>query len=449
MKQIFLFICDFIVFLILLLITLNIQVFAINVDSYLLYAKILIPFFSISAFLMWLFSFYDLRMLRKKKINYKAIFFVYFITVFTSGIAYYLITNLILYLPFFISWGMTVVIITFFFLWTCLGRIAFRYLHFMNINVMIFGESETLKELREIFANSIGYNICESEIVPDDKKDYQANTNYLVIISNKLFKEHPESWPIIAEKFISKGIIVDTDFNIYQSILQRMSRESIKDAMWIMRGTGRRNQEYMYIYIIKRILDIILAITIMFFVFPLMIFIYIIIKIIDGEDPIFIQTRAGIFNKPINLYKFRTIKQNKQESEKECYTRTGRFLRHFHLDEIPQLINILKGDISFVGPRPLWNKDQEFWNHHVPNHYIRTIVKPGLTGWAQLNYKAPRPYFNYSKKNPEIQADIIHEGFIRFSYDIWYIQNLSLLLDIDIFLKTIMKIFISDKVLNH
>ena len=248
----------------------------------------------------------------------------------------------------------------------------------------------------------------------------------------------------MVEKFIAKGACVDTDFNVFEHIFRRVSRESINDGMWLLRGIGNRRESAMY-NMLKRSMDMTLAVCMLPFLLPLGGVIWLTIKLIDRENPLFTQKRVGYMGKSITLYKFRTIKQKNQESENEEITRTGAILRRFRLDEIPQIFNVLKGEISFVGPRPIWANEHEFLNTKIPNHAIRTIVKPGITGWAQLNFKAPLTYVNLAKKTPEkFEAHAFDGAFTRFSYDVWYIKNRSVLLDIEILVKTGIRMFIKD-----
>ena len=106
-------------------------------------------------------------------------------------------------------------------------------------------------------------------------------------------------------------------------------------------------------------------------------------------------------------------------------TSIGRFLRHTHLDELPQLFNVLKGDISFVGPRPERTKLVTLYEQ-IPYYEIRHIIKPGIIGWAQLNYKA---------------STSIDEAQKKFQFDLYYLKNRSFILDLFIILKTIQTIF--------
>lgn len=278
---------------------------------------------------------------------------------------------------------------------------------------------------------------------PDSRTTYSLRNLDLVVISSGLFRQHPEAWPAVVKKFIAKGACVDTDFNVFEHIFRRVSRESIDDGMWLLRGIGNRRESAMY-NMLKRSLDMTLAVGMLPFLLPLGGLIWLAIKLIDREEPLFKQKRVGYMGKSITVYKFRTIKQKNQESENEEITRMGALLRRFRLDEIPQIFNVLKGEISFVGPRPLWAGEWGILNQHIPNHSIRTIVKPGITGWAQLNFKAP-PNYKIAFETSGRQSPQIFDGaFTRFSYDVWYIKNRSVLLDIEILVKTGIRMFIKD-----
>ena len=136
----------------------------------------------------------------------------------------------------------------------------------------------------------------------------------------------------------------------------------------------------------------------------------------------------------------------------ETPTKVGKVLRKFRLDEIPQLINILDGNISVVGPRPIWMKEYEFLKEYIPAHSLRNVVKPGLTGWSQLNFKAPPVYVVL--ETPKFENDFqkhvyFRDAFVRLAYDVWYVKNASFMLDLEIMLKTAKRAFIRDKKLSE
>ena len=169
--------------------------------------------------------------------------------------------------------------------------------------------------------------------------------------------------------------------------------------------------------VIKRLLDILFSLVLIIILFIPMLIIMLLIVIIDRVNPIFIQERIGKNCKSFNIYKFTTMKNEK------C-TRFGNILRKISIDELPQLFNILIGNMSFVGPRP-WIKDYYLlMNNKQKNRYN---VSPGLTGLAQVN---GRNTISIIKK---------------IDYDLEYVKNISFKLDLYIVLKTIIVIFIKEK----
>ena len=172
----------------------------------------------------------------------------------------------------------------------------------------------------------------------------------------------------------------------------------------------------------KRFIDIILALIILVIGFPLFIFIAISIYLEDGRPIFFRQARPGLMEKPFNIIKFRTMKEDINmdvSNDLNRITAVGKFLRKTSLDELPEIWNILKGEMSFVGPRPLL---VEYLDLYSPEHRFRHSIKPGITGWAQIN---GRNNIDWNQK---------------LSLDIWYIKNRTLLLDIKIILITIIKV---------
>ena len=191
---------------------------------------------------------------------------------------------------------------------------------------------------------------------------------------------------------------------------------------------------------IKRTVDIIGSLLLLPFCFLAGVVIYLLILIVDRQFPLFVQERVGLKGKTIYIYKFKTMYEGT-----ENITKMGKILRKFRLDEFPQIINILTGDTSFVGPRPLWAKEYEYLNSYIANHPLRTIVRPGITGWAQLNYKAPIVYYVHKKPDNVDNYIYFRDAEKRLAYDLWYIKNTSFLLDIEIILRTLKRMFISDK----
>ena len=177
----------------------------------------------------------------------------------------------------------------------------------------------------------------------------------------------------------------------------------------------------MYAKYIKRILDLILSLMALIILMPLMLIIYILVRVKLGKPAIFKQERPGKDEKIFTLYKFRTMTDEKDENgnllpDEQRLTRFGKILRSTSLDELPELVNIIKGDMSIVGPRPLL---VEYLPLYTEEQKKRHLVKPGLTGLAQIS---GRNAITWEQK---------------FKEDIEYINNITLWNDIKIIFKTI------------
>ncbi len=186
----------------------------------------------------------------------------------------------------------------------------------------------------------------------------------------------------------------------------------------------------MYRTYIKRIIDLIMAFFGMLFLLPIFLLIILIVKINLGSPIFFIQKRPGRNGKVFYIYKFRTMinkfdKNGNVLSDEKRLTKFGKFLRSTSLDELPELINVIKGDMSLVGPRPLLI---EYLPLYSKRQSIRHKVKPGITGWAQIN---GRNAISWNEK---------------FELDVWYVYNLSVGLDIKILWVTLKKVILRNDI---
>lgn len=182
----------------------------------------------------------------------------------------------------------------------------------------------------------------------------------------------------------------------------------------------------MYPKYFKRLFDIIFSISLIIFFSPIMIIIFFLVWYKIGY-PIFYQKRPGLNNKIFTLYKFKTLYDvSKKISEVKRQSKFGNFLRKTGLDELPQLFNVLKNNMSFVGPRPLL---KEYLKKYSNYEKKRHLVKPGITGLAQIN---PEPS-GLKSWNKSIKLDI------------YYVLNISFLLDMKILFKTVMIVLLRKK----
>lgn len=184
----------------------------------------------------------------------------------------------------------------------------------------------------------------------------------------------------------------------------------------------------MYKLFFKRIIDFSIAIIALVFLSPIFLFVLIGLFIANQGKPFFFQRRPGKDERIFNIVKFKTMNDKKDANgvllpDSERLTSIGAFVRKTSLDELPQLINVLKGDMSIIGPRPLLPEYLDLYNQ---NQKRRHEVRPGITGWAQVN---GRNAISWSKK---------------FELDVWYVDHLSLTLDLKIFFKTIKKVFVRE-----
>jgi Undecaprenyl-phosphate glucose phosphotransferase len=182
---------------------------------------------------------------------------------------------------------------------------------------------------------------------------------------------------------------------------------------------------------LKTAFDWITALLLCILLSPVLLLIALLIRLTSPGPVLFTQDRHGLGGDPIRIYKFRTMRQHQEHSgqvtqataDDSRVTWIGRFLRRTSLDELPQLLNVLKGEMSLVGPRPHAIEHNELFKSRIPRYMLRHKVKPGMTGWAQVNG------FRGITDTPEKMA-------LRIEHDLWYIQNWSLWLDLKILLMT-------------
>ncbi len=184
----------------------------------------------------------------------------------------------------------------------------------------------------------------------------------------------------------------------------------------------------MYKSFFKSFIDFFTALIGFVLISPVFLIVLILLFINNNGKPFFFQKRPGKNGKIFNVIKFKTMtdKMDKEGNllpDSERLTNTGKFVRKTSLDELPQLINVLKGDMSLIGPRPLL---PEYLDLYTPTQSKRHDVKPGITGWAQVN---GRNAISWNKK---------------FELDVWYVENISFKLDIQILFKTVSKVIKSE-----
>ncbi len=225
-----------------------------------------------------------------------------------------------------------------------------------------------------------------------------------------------------------QGITVYRVSDLYESYLNKIPAITLQDS-WFTFSDGFHLLSNCVSLRIKRLGDVVLAVLLLCLTFPMMLLTVIAIKL-ESVGPVFYsQLRTGHNMKPFRLYKFRSMYQDAEKhgiqwasKQDSRITRVGNFIRLVRIDELPQLWNVLRGDMSIIGPRPERPEIDQKLTDEIPHYTVRYLVKPGITGWAQVLY----PY-----------GASVKDAYEKLSYDLYYIKNYSFWLDIAIVFKTL------------
>lgn len=251
-----------------------------------------------------------------------------------------------------------------------------------------------------------------------------------------IHKTHEHETHLLERVLASQVEVIDLP-EAYETILYKIPVDFI-DNQWLVRFITK-GSDFAYAAI-SRVISILFAIIVGLITLPISLIIMLAIKIEDG-GPIFIrQERVGKHGKIFRLYKFRSMIVLGADGQAELpgqavwataggdprITKIGRITRKLHVDEIPQLLNILKGDIALVGPRPERPEFVEKLESEIPYYFMRHTITPGFTGWAQIKFRYARTVMDSQEK---------------FEYDLYYLKNRNFFLDIGIILKTAQIVF--------
>jgi len=304
----------------------------------------------------------------------------------------------------------------------------------IKTNLIFIGGGKEVEELNEYFDNHIelGYNNKGEvghllENIETLKQKIKEDEVRLIVVNGREYERFAKHlFPLLAS-----GATVIELGEFYERVTGKVSLETFSD-LWFIKNLENINAN---VYrIAKKSMDTVIGAlgTVLY----LLLFtpIALIIKVDSPGRAIFKQKRVGKNNEEFMMYKFRTMKALGKDGSAEVngaqwareydsrVTRVGNFLRSSRLDELPQFWNILRGDMSFVGPRPERPEFVEKLTHEIPYYNMRHLVRPGLTGWAQINF----PY-----------GDSVDDARAKLQYEIYYAKKLSIALDMAIILKTI------------
>lgn len=396
------------------------------------------PFLYFSA--VWLIIFFILGLYDKhtnllKKLLTVRILYAQVVNVFVAGILFFIIpfgitpkTNLVLYLV------ISIVLLS---VWR-LRLIPFLSPKQRHKAVLIADGAEAI-ELADEINNNDRYNYYFSRII--DEKTLVKTEDFEKKILSLMEREKIEVvvvdpkggaiksfLPTLFDLSFLRFSFTFLDFNrLYEDTFDRVPVAMLQYEWFISNISQSKKSIYDGI---KRTIDIAGSLILMLPAAVLFPVVALSIKIEDKGSLFYTSTRVGQFNKPVTLFKFRT-KNGRDKGDdaldsKLVDTKVGLFLRQTRIDELPQLFNVLRGDLSFIGPRPEMPVLAEVYAKEIPYYNTRHFIKPGLSGWAQIN--------NYDVPRGGVDID---RTVAKLSYDLFYLERRSLLLDVQIFFKTV------------
>ncbi len=308
------------------------------------------------------------------------------------------------------------------------------------MQALVLGGSDEAQAIARVFAHNPYFKnirpyLLSPREVPDEKEFEASFINFLTQRGAEMVIADMRD-PLVSRltpqfyhlAFEDRNIRFFNLPGIYEQLLHRVPPSLIEET-WLLENITATAPHYAY-DLLKRAIDICGALLLLIptaFLFP---FIALLIKLEDGGPLFYRAERTGQFGKTMYLYKFRS--KNGSDTGTQALksvlvdTRVGLFLRKTRLDELPQLINILVGDLSFIGPRPEIPSLVEVYGKEIPYYNLRHLTKPGLSGWAQINN------FDVPRGGVDIPRTVN-----KLSFDLYYLKHRSLLLDIEIALKTI------------
>jgi sugar transferase (PEP-CTERM system associated) len=221
------------------------------------------------------------------------------------------------------------------------------------------------------------------------------------------------------------GVEVEDAHSFIEKVTGRIHLEHLSPS-WLILSDGFRKSQFLYA--VKRTFDIVIALITFILTLPLMVLVAIAIWLETGSPVLFRQERTGFKGRKFKIMKFRSMCHGAEEggpvwaaSDDNRVTRIGRCIRKYRLDELPQILNVLRGEMSLVGPRPERPHFCELLGENIPFFGLRHTVRPGITGWAQVKYQ---------------YGASVEESKTKLEYDFFYIKHMSIVLDLAILFET-------------
>ena len=295
-------------------------------------------------------------------------------------------------------------------------------------NGLLIGSGSELRELQSEINNNTRYDLyfeetldldeLSSDKIVSETERVIAKDDITVIAIDATDERVIPVLPVLYS-LIFLGIEIVDISKMYENIFERVPLSFVKQN-WLLDNVGLSTK---IIYdSLKRSFDTIVGVCLGILTLVLLPFVYIAIKLDDKGSVFYTQERVGANGRTIRLPKFRSM----SETEKERITRVGNILRKTRIDELPQLWAVLKGDLSLIGPRPETPELAALYERRIPYYNVRHLIKPGLSGWAQIHQDNPPKY--------GVRYD---ETALKLSYDLYYVKHRSVSLDFQIALQTV------------
>lgn len=310
-----------------------------------------------------------------------------------------------------------------------------------DVKILIVAEGDELLELRDEILNNKILNVKKVDVFDLSQNNNldlytkiknnikEEGYNMLVINMHNSYIKNQIS---LFYELLLEGVSVVNFADLYEEVLQKIPLKNI-DAGWFFNNLY--NNKTKFYQKTKRFID--LSISIPAFLLSLIFypFIYLAIKIQDGGSVFYTAERVGKDNKVFKIYKFRSMTNKKVEdidvaskSESGRVTKFGKFIRKTRIDELPQLINVIMGDLSLIGPRPEFPQLVKEYSNQIPFYGIRHTIVPGLSGYAQI----------YQEQHTVPKFGIATDSTkIKLSYDVYYLKHRSLVMDISLIIRTV------------
>src|SRR5262245_11836914 len=264
------------------------------------------------------------------------------------------------------------------------------------------------------------------------KLPQQASFSRILLVDRKIPEDSEAARALLTLKL--RGVKIESAVESFEKMSGRIWTDGLSCEWFIFADGFPPSRSYVKV---KRVLDVIMAVVLLILTAPLLLLVAAIIKLNSAGPVIFKQERVGYRGSTFILYKFRSMVHDAETStgpiwakhEDDRATVIGSFLRKWRIDELPQMLNVLRGEMSFIGPRPERPYFVNMLRDSVPHYDLRHYVKPGISGWAQVMYQ---------------YGASIEDAHRKLQYDLYYSKNISFKLDVLIVLKTI-KVMITGK----